>query len=401
MKRVDLGEYDVSPPLDLTPDEIQALQRHRAIELVPVLDRVTRWRIRARQYVGIVQLDDLEIRIQPKVAVQRLYFMLTFGADPDGWSEAPTELGRVDDLIEAVAHALAYHSEQALLPGILQGYVTTEEALPALRGRLREGDQMRRRLGMPVPLEVTFDDFSADIPENQLLRSAAELLLRLPIDGATRRRIVRLRSSLSSVSVLNVGSALPALSFTRLNRRYRPATAIARLILQDRSIEFDEPDVPGTTFLFDMNQVFEDFVTAGLRRALQVRGGRVEGQRRAYLDEAERIVLRPDVSWWSTGGCRAVADAKYKAVSVAQIPNPDAYQVFAYCTALNLPVGHLVYPTGETDPTVYVIRNAGIEIQVHTLPLDEPPRRLLAAVEEIADRIANADSSRSAPAMTA
>ena len=395
MKRIDLDEYATSAPLDLILGEVEALRLHRAVEITPIVDGgQPRWVVRARQHVGILQLGELELRIHPKVSVDRLFFLLAYATDADGWLDSPTEVGEASDLVEAIARAFVLHSEHALTPGILQGYVTTEDSLLTLRGRLREGDQVRARLGMPIPLEVTYDDFSSDIAENQLLRSAAEILLRFPLDAPVRHRITRLRRSLGDVTVLNVGAALPTVAFTRLNHRYRPATTLATLILRARSIEFDDPDVPGTAFLFDMNQVYEDFLTVALRRALEARGGRVAGQYRTYLDEASRIVIKPDVTWWLRSRCHAVVDAKYKAVSGGPIPSSDVYQVFAYCTAMNLPVGHLVYPTGEAEPTVHVIRHAGIQIQVHTLSLAEPPSQLLAAVEVIAARIAEASTPR-------
>lgn len=58
--------------------------------------------------------------------------------------------------------------------GLLQGYRVTEESSTVLRGRLREADQMRRRFGLAIPMEVRFDDYSADIAENQLLRGGAD-----------------------------------------------------------------------------------------------------------------------------------------------------------------------------------------------------------------------------------
>ena len=311
MKRIDLDEYATSAPLDLTLGEVEALRLHRAVEITPIVDGgQPRWVVRARQHVGILQLGELELRIHPKVSVDRLSFLLAYATDADGWLDSPTEVGEASDLVEAIAQAFVLHSEHALTPGILQGYVTTEDSLLTLRGRLREGDQVRARLGMPIPLEVTYDDFSSDIAENQLLRSAAEILLRFPLDAPVRHRITRLRRSLGDVTVLNVGAALPTVAFTRLNRRYRPATTLATLILRARSIEFDDPDVPGTAFLFDMNQVYEDFLTVALRRALEARGGRVAGQYRTYLDEASRIMIKPDVTWWLRSRCHAVVDAE-------------------------------------------------------------------------------------------
>jgi 5-methylcytosine-specific restriction enzyme subunit McrC len=38
---------------------------------------------------------------------------------------------------------------------------------------------LRRRFGLPLPVEIRYDEFPTDIAENQLLRAAADRMLRL------------------------------------------------------------------------------------------------------------------------------------------------------------------------------------------------------------------------------
>jgi 5-methylcytosine-specific restriction enzyme subunit McrC len=105
---------------------------------------------------------------------------------------------------------------------VLQGYRTVDDALPVVRGRIRTTDQMRHRYGVPLPVEVTYDDVTTDIPENQLLGAAAERLLRLPeIPGAVRHRLQRLCAGLGEVGPLVPGRPLPRWRPSRLNSRYQ------------------------------------------------------------------------------------------------------------------------------------------------------------------------------------
>jgi 5-methylcytosine-specific restriction enzyme subunit McrC len=46
--------------------------------------------------------------------------------------------------------------------------VTAEESSVVLRGRLRESAQLHRHHGLPLPLEIRHDEFTGDIPENQI-----------------------------------------------------------------------------------------------------------------------------------------------------------------------------------------------------------------------------------------
>ena len=394
MRRINIQEYEASEPQLFNDLERGALLGSRAIDLQPSSGG-DRWIVRAKQFVGVVRLGDLEVRVRPKVAVSRLIFLLGYAVDRKGWLDLPADLDIEDDLVAAVGYAFALQAERAVARGVLQSYRVRDESLPMLRGRLREADQQRRHGTLMLPMEVTFDEFTVDIAENQFVVTAAELLLRFEVPLPLRRRLARLRSLLADVSRIPPPPMFSPVRFDRLNEHYRPAVTLARLILSGRSLEFGTPTAEGSAFLFDMNKVFEDFLTDALREAFERRGGRVESQHPDQLDEAGRIPIRPDITWWLGTECVAVVDAKYKRLMSDEVPNPDVYQVLAYCVALHLRVGHLVYPVGEGESRVHVIRNAGIEVHVHSIPLVERPERLLTLVDELASQIA-AQATRAA-----
>ena len=90
------------------------------------------------------------------------------------WRDHTVLLDAESDLPEALAHAFTRLASKATEPGLVQGYQTVDEALPVLRGRIRVRDQIARRYGIGLPLEVTYDDFTVDIAENQINMDAEE-----------------------------------------------------------------------------------------------------------------------------------------------------------------------------------------------------------------------------------
>jgi len=134
-------------------------------------------------------------------------------------------------------------------------------------------------------------------------------------------------------------------------------------------------------------KVFEDFLTATLTRALEAHGGLCRAQDPHDLDGAGRVGMNPDLVWYRAGRPAAVIDAKYKAEKPAGFPNADVYQLLAYCTALGLTEGHLVYAKGNEPTVTHHIRNAGITIHAHALDLAAAPDALLAQVDDLADRL--------------
>lgn len=146
--------------------------------------------------------------------------------------------------------------------------------------------------------------------------------------------------------------------------------------------------VAANGFLIDMPQVFEDFVTVAVGEELHRRGGRVRRQHSCYLDTAGRVRMQPDLVWHRRGAPVAVLDAKYKAQRPSGFPDADLYQLLAYCTALDLPPGHLVYARGNEEPGRYVVRNAGVEIVCHAVDLQQQPEALLAQMSRVAAAVA-------------
>ncbi|WP_281382318.1 5-methylcytosine restriction system specificity protein McrC [Actinomadura luteofluorescens] len=106
------------------------------------------------------------------------------------------------------------------------------------------------------------------------------------------------------------------------------------------------------------------------------------------MDEGQAIRIVPDfVHYTDDGAPQAVADAKYKAERPDGFPDADLYQMLAYCTALHLPDGHLIYAKGNAPHAAHRVRHTGITIHQHTLDLDQPPASLLDDVRILAWRL--------------
>lgn len=343
------------------------------------------WQISTKSTVGVVRVRDIELRIEPKIRMGRLLFMLLYAADPNGWREEDANLATAPDLAELLARAFTSRAHRALLRGPLRGYVPREEALPVLRGRVRAGDQLAARAGLAVPLEVAFDEYTLDIVENRILSAAASKLRRtVGLSAGVQGLLRRLHRTLEEVTPWPHGAALPTIDFHRLNAHYEPAVELARLVLAATILDTREGQAVGTGVLFDMNRVFESFLTTALEQA----AGpliRATGQHVTALDVGGSVRVRPDVTWWDGRQCIAVADAKYKDLETANPPSDDLYQLLAYCTILGLEEGHLVYGAGSGSSRSYEVRHAGTTLHVHHLDLSADPEALLTQVADLSD----------------
>ncbi|MFD5463212.1 McrC family protein [Kitasatospora sp. NPDC127059] len=391
MTTIELVEHarPVSLPIDTATG--RALAVSRIITATPDPDHPGHWLLKASSKVGAVTLSvpgsaPTLLRITPKLRITRLFFLLGYTLDPKGWQDDLVELAEQEELLPAVAHAFERLLHVALRTGPLKGYRATDESSLVVRGRIREGDQIRRHHGTMLPLEITYDEFTVDTAENRLLRTATERVLRLPgVAPAVRRRLLHQQARLTDATRLVPGRTLPDWKPTRLNAHYQPALRLATAILRGGSVEHRTGDVRTSGFLFDMNKLFEDFTTVALREALRDSDGYCRLQPHHHLDDLGAIRIRPDfVHYGHDGTPRGVADAKYKAERPAGYPDADLYQMLAYCTTLGLTEGHLVYAKGSAQRASHRVRHAGVTIHQHALDLEQPPAELLAEIAAIA-----------------
>ncbi|MEV4094785.1 McrC family protein [Streptosporangium saharense] len=395
MTAIELAEHGAGLSVPLDDAVGRALVASGLVEATPDPWVPGRWQVRAGGKVGMATVTvpgggTVTVRIVPKVPIARLLFLLGYSLNPKGWRNEEVRLEEESELLPALARLFERQAEEALRQGLLQGYRTTEETSLVVRGRVREADQIRRHHGRLIPLEVIHDEYTTDIAENRLLLAACERLCRLPggIPGDVRGRLLRLSVRLADITLIGRGHESPTWRPTRLNARYHKALRLAELVLRGASVEHRPGDVIVNGFFFDMAGVFENFVTVALRDALTGSGGHCVLQATHHLDERDAIRMVPDFVWYADNGTpRAVVDAKYKVGKPKGFPDADLYQMLAYCTALNLPEGHLVYAKGNASHAAHRVRHAHITIHQHALELDQPPAGLLVEIKSLAQRL--------------
>lgn len=398
---LELREHQLEQEVPLTAEETDMLRTGlSSLAVSPSTGRPGRYDLRPGSTVGTVDLGaGLHVRIRPKLPIGRVLFLLAYSADPKLWHRRSAPFGEHDDLVEAVAVGFVHQVRHVIRQGLLQGYRTREESMAGLRGRLRFEDQLRRRYGRFPPAEVRYDDFTVDIDENRLLLAAARRLGQLGIrSGETRRALRALADALADVSLVRyTRSSLPEVTYTRLNERYRPAVELGIRILQATSFDLEGRGLTARGFLVDMNALFEDFVSTALREELGLSPKsfpRTSRGHRLTLDEAGRIGLEPDISWWSGGRCLFVGDVKYKRSSGGLGKHPDYYQLLSYLAATGLPEGMLIYAAGEAEPGVYRVRHLGKRLEVVALDLSARPQDVMAQIRGLAARIADSAHER-------
>ena len=412
---IDLQEYKTSEPIALDVAQRDALASGiRSLRIAPALGDEGRYRLTPGAEVGAFQIGNLSVSIRPKVGISKLIFLACYAMGAFKLREGERyHFAEAKTLPDAISLSLAAAARKAFERGLLHGYRTEEESLYTVRGRIRIGEQIKRRFSIPFPVEVRYDEFTEDVVANRFVKAAAWRLGRMQLRSREARDGLReIVARLGNVSLMEFPPHdVPDIRFDRLNERYREVVMLSRLVLRWRLFESDRGTVPAPGFHMNMNVVFQWFVTRALREALGVSDRTLRSDNHPddhhrlppiwlAKDDGEqnRIQIKPDLSWWEDGRprrCTFVGDAKYKHIE-SRVPNADLFQLLAYATALDLPGGLLIYAKGEHPPDSYRVRNAGKRLEIAEIDLTGNVDKLLSRIDELGKRVRRIrDASRS------
>ena len=241
MRQLDLREYEASEPYRLSVPERDALRDILpSLTIEPAQGERDAYKLTSGSTVGALEIGDLSVLIRPKIGIPQLlslacYAMGVFKSRERRWFDFQEQPA----LPDTFALALAAAARRAFARGLLHGYLMHEEALPTVRGRIRFDDQLRHRFGLPLPIEVRYDEFTDDILANRLVKAAVARLggMRLRSPKA-RRELGRVAGLLDNVSLVAFPpNNLPRVSFDRLNQHYRDVVGLSRLILRHSAFQ--------------------------------------------------------------------------------------------------------------------------------------------------------------------
>ncbi|MCE7869661.1 hypothetical protein DYH09_04695 [bacterium CPR1] len=313
-------------------------------------------RVTAGRWVGTVQLEDVQLVIEPRLAPSATATLLRYAyrlgrrSVPRVASPA-TEAG----FLELIAELMLEETDVLLQRGLFQDYRPREELLVSPRGKIQlPGPALPGRVG----LVCVHAPRTHDVPLNRALAGClADLAsgLRLPWLALELHQRERILSELCSAPRNLTGSLLKE-AFASLDRRseyYRPALELADLIHRSLSFGFSQGSVaPMGEFLFDMSRLFErtlerlciDHCPAGFTVAPQERHYRAFRYQRNPAGW-RRPSLRPDLLVRDRSGkTRLVLDAKYKDLDRSEFGMRDLCQMTLYSLAYDHAPARIVYP---------------------------------------------------------
>jgi 5-methylcytosine-specific restriction endonuclease McrBC regulatory subunit McrC len=344
--------------------------------------------LEAASYVGTLPLLNGDtLRIIPRVGEAAFWRMLLLS---EGLTEVMRrefdELARasITDSGAAPWHSLLARSFLLQLQNIEKNSFRADrhrvtKRLPSARGRVRllpTVTALKKR--EPAPVLCTFKEKTYDTAEHRTLAAAAGRLLTIGSIGEGNRAVAirwakKLPRRLRQSDLDQVMVALRTYRYTGPRSYYIPALTMARLLLADAGIAFEEqPAIEAEAMLTNVRTLFEQYVRTIVQDALRDHGFVVEKrQDHAHtLFDDGTCSLIPDVLVSNAAGPQLILDAKYKLDK--PVEESDYYQMATYLAAYGVKNGILIMPSSQPGSTPLISRRAvtGVDIHEIRVPLD-------------------------------
>lgn len=260
-------------------------------------------------------------------------------------------------MLEFFVRQFLNHLTVLMRSGLARRYVTIEENLPYLRGRLLFREHTRENLCNRARFYASHDEFSINRPANRLIRRAlVDLQPRVRDAG----NLQLLRQAIVAMANVPPSQNIPgdwrAHHVDRSMRHYHQVMQWLELFLFNRGLATYSGTYANVSLLFPMEQVFEDFVTASFRRHQRRFAVVPQGPRKhmATIKGRKAFWIKPDITLQDQGDVIFVLDAKWKRVDSTtddpkhDIRQDDLYQLHAYGARYDCKAVALIYPKSQT-----------------------------------------------------
>lgn len=326
--------------------------------------------IRAVGVTGFVSVNGVDIEIKPKFLAstandqwrKMLWNILLFvesSSDSLFGEHSVDETDEDSHFLDLLGWVFLSSIQIASLEGFPRGYVERREFTREIKGSI-DYSQITAFMQNPFTFPCIYDEYSEDIAINRLLKWAGTLLSH---QVKSSRLSNLLLDNLQHIEAN--GGVVPSIveaEYITLPAQYNyvePALKIAKMLLRNKSLHFEQGLFSNSGFLWKSHQVYEDLLHKILLMAMKHFGNRYTLQREKATTVAnpfhyttQKIDEYPDFKMKHGNEVACILDAKYKRNNVRRSNNTyglanteDINQIIVACKIEKCLHGVLVYPS--------------------------------------------------------
>jgi len=298
-------------------------------------------KVKAKQYCGIVNYDNTDYYILPKIAANEnkknldiFIYMLMYSHDIKVHNENLSNSLNLqsNNILEVFIQMFAKNLFAQFQRGTYKEYITEQDNLTTLRGKYLINENLKNNF-TNSKIYCEYDEFSENNELNQFFLYAIKTLMKYT---KNKKLLKQCELVLNEVTYRHFEISNLNIHFNRLNARYKESFEFALLLLK-KSIPSFSKDKKGFAFLFDMNILFEKFIGKIIYESnddVEIPKG---------TKKFGELYLKPDII---VNSKNVIIDCKYKKIKDKEIAKrDDRYQMYVYANNYeNIDTTMLLYP---------------------------------------------------------
>ena len=220
--------------------------------------------------------------------------------------------------------------------GIKSDYVTKEENLKFLKGKLKINEQIKYNYIHKERFFVEYQEFMSDRVENRLIKTTLEFLYKKSKANRNQQRIREFLFVFDDISTCqDVKIGFSKVKMNRQMKDYEQVLLWCKTFLLENSFSPYKGNDVAFALLFDMNLLFESYVFDYLKRFGGFDSITAQDRGKYLVEEPNKFALKPDIVIKHNNNL-IIADTKWKILSEDKthqgVNQADMYQLYAYGT---------------------------------------------------------------------
>lgn len=322
--------------------------------------------LQAQNYVGVIQTKDgMTIEILPKISHSDnkeskniLIKMLKTLKDAPfkHFNMAHLQSSKMP-LLEIFITMFLEEVAKLVQKGIKSDYITKEENLKFLKGKLKVGEQIKQNTIHKERFFVEFQEFLSDRVENRLIKTTLQYIYKKSKLSSNQQRIREFLFVFDEITpCTDIKNDFLHVKPNRQMKDYEQVLLWCKTFLLENSFSPYKGDDIAFALLFDMNLLFENYVGHWLKKNCKEWDISLQDKKHhlAYGVQCQKgkFQLKPDIVMRKEKEI-VIADTKWKVLDEDKthqgVSQADMYQLFAYgkkyhCTDLACEKLYLIYP---------------------------------------------------------
>ena len=355
---------------DSSLDKLQAYLKCQKLESAL---KVTRHGIKTKSWVGVIKYKNLHLEILPKlisedanndkkiseeersIILKNLIFMLSYTKNLDIKTNDNAKLStEKNPFIEILIREFATSLFEALKRLTPKRYVREEENLNYLKGKIKFSENIRYNCTNQAKFYCEYDEFSENNLLNQLFLFVSTCLYNISNNSNNKKTLKFIINYYSDISFVRFDKfKVRKIKLTRNQELFKKAFNLAKMFVEQTSVDLSKNKFENITLIWDMNKLFEEFIFELIKRKIP--------ECKALAQKPKRLLKKENVTRRDTRidiliqKPQVIIDTKYKKFTdFDDITSADIYQVTTYCLLHNYKRAILLYPQYDKNvPDIY------------------------------------------------